>query len=242
MKMLLKTYSALSRVLLCLLAGMLPCVLAAQKSHHVLNVADFNSLTVVDGVHVDYHCSPDSAGMVVIDSTDDLAHKITFQNNKEHLRIQSLAEDTPLVGLPRVRVYSSSLRYVENSGDSLTTVHSTVPVERFTAKQVSNGSLKVRKVKAEQVDVDTAAGKGFVEIFGETTSLKIRNVGNGDIDADGLNAVSASCFVLGPGKVDVNVSGNLRVTGAGAGVVTNHTRARKTMNRSIGIKIVSPDK
>lgn len=240
MKMLAKNKSNLLCILLWMLVALLPCAAKTQKSHYVLNVTDFNSLTVVDGVPVDYRCVPDSAGMVVFDATDDLASKITFQNNKDHLRIQTLAEDRPLVGVPHVRVYSSSLRYVENSGDSLTTVHTTVPVERFTAKQLSNGRLKVRKVKAEQVDVDTAAGKGFVEIIGEATTLKIRNVGNGDIDADQLTAVSASCFVLGPGKVDVNVSGNLRVTGAGAGTVTNHTQARKTVNRSIGIKIVTP--
>lgn len=242
MKMLLKTENAVCCMLLTLLAALLPCAAVAQKSHYVLNVTDFNSLTVVDGIPVDYRCVPDSAGMIVFDTTEELASKITFQNNKEHLRIQTLAEDRPLEGVPHVRVYSSSLRYVENSGDSLTTVHTAVPVQRFTAKQVSNGRLKVSKVKAEQVDVDTAAGKGFVEIIGEATTLKIRNVGNGDIDADGLIAVSASCFVLGPGKVDVNVSGNLRVTGAGAGTVTNHTDARKTVNRSIGIKIVTPAK
>lgn len=242
MKMLLKTECAVSRVLMCLLAAMIPCLVVAQKSHYVLNVTDFNALTVVDGVNVDYRCVPDSAGMVVFDSTDELASKITFQNNKEHLRIQTMAEDHPLENMPRVRVYSSSLHYVENSGDSLTTVHTSVPVERFTAKQVSNGRLIVSKVSADQVDVGTAAGKGFVEIVGEAKTLKVRNVGKGDIDADRLVAVSASCFVLGPGKVDVNVSGNLRVTGAGAGMVTNHTQARKTVNRSIGIKIVSPAK
>ena len=84
--------------------------LSAQAADYSLNVANFCELTVVDGVPVDYVCCADSAGMVVFSAEPGDASKITFSNNKEHLRIQSAADDRPLKGLPRVRVYSASLR------------------------------------------------------------------------------------------------------------------------------------
>ena len=82
--------------------------LSAQAADYSLNVANFCELTVVDGVPVDYVCCADSAGMVVFSAEPGDASKITFSNNKEHLRIQSAADDRPLKGLPRVRVYSAS--------------------------------------------------------------------------------------------------------------------------------------
>ena len=81
--------------------------LSAQAADYSLNVANFCELTVVDGVPVDYVCCADSAGMVVFSAEPGDASKITFSNNKEHLRIQSAADDHPLKGLPRVRVFAS---------------------------------------------------------------------------------------------------------------------------------------
>ncbi len=66
--------------------------LSAQAADYSLNVANFCELTVVDGVPVDYVCCADSAGMVVFSAEPGDASKITFSNNKEHLRIQSAAQ------------------------------------------------------------------------------------------------------------------------------------------------------
>ncbi len=81
-------------------------------------------------------------------------------NNKEHLRIQSAADDRPLKGLPRVRVYSASLRAVENSKDSLLRVYVSVPVQKFKARQIGNGSIEIRGLQADEFDGDVAAGRG----------------------------------------------------------------------------------
>ncbi len=210
---------------------------ADDKAAYSLNVANFNSLTVVDGIGVDYSCKPDSAGWAVFSAPPELASKISFSNNKEHLRIQTMSEESPLQGLPRIKVYSAALTYVENSGDSLVRVNATVPVPKFTAKQIGNGSLEVTGITTTQLDGDAAAGKGNLTVEGKAEKAKFRNVGTGAVDASSLECDNMSCFILGPGKIDTNVSGRLKVTGAGSGRVINHAKAEKVSNRSIGIKV-----
>lgn len=212
----------------------------AEDARYTLNVANFNSLTVVDGINVVYRCNADSAGWVVFTADPDLASKISFTNNKEHLRVQTLADERPIADLPTVTVYSASLRYVENSGDSTVVVYPTVQVQKFTAKQIGNGVLEVYGVTADKLDGDAAAGRGRLTIDGKATKVKLRNVGTGTIDAATLDGDEVSCFVLGPGTVHVHATGQLKLTGAGSGKVFNHTTAAKNVNRSIGIKAENP--
>lgn len=212
----------------------------AEEARYTLNVANFNSLTVVDGINVIYHCDADSAGWVVFSAEPDLASKISFTNNKEHLRVQTLADEQPFRNLPTVTVYSASLRYVENSGDSTVLVYPTVPVQKFTAKQIGNGTLEVHGVTADKFDGDAAAGHGRLTVEGKADKVKLRNVGTGIIDAATLAGDDVSCFVLGPGFVHVHATGQLKLTGAGSGKVINHATAAKNVNRSIGIKAENP--
>lgn len=212
----------------------------AEEARYTLNVANFNSLTVVDGINVVYRCNADSAGWVVFTAEPELASKISFTNNKEHLRVQTLADEQPIRNLPTVTVYSASLRYVENSGDSTVVVYPTVQVQKFTAKQIGNGVLDIRGVSVDKLDGDAAAGHGRLSIDGKADKVKLRNVGTGIIDASTLAGDDVSCFVLGPGTVHVHATGQLKLTGAGSGKVINHATAAKNVNRSIGIKAENP--
>ena len=85
-------------VILTLLFSIINVCARAEDARYTMNVANFNALTVVDGIGVDYHCNADSAGWVVFTADPDLASKISFTNNKEHLRIQTLADEQPLAG------------------------------------------------------------------------------------------------------------------------------------------------
>jgi len=212
----------------------------ADEARYTLNVANFNAITVVDGIGVDYHCNADSAGWVVFTAEPEIASKISFSNNKEHLRVQTLADEKPLKGMPRVRVYSASLRYAENSGDSTLTINASVPVQKFTAKQIGNGTLSISGLNVEKLDGDSAAGNGQLSIDGKAGKVRLRNVGTGLIDASTLASDEVSCLILGPGIVHVHAPGELKITGAGSGKVINHTAAAKVSNRSIGIKVEAP--
>lgn len=211
---------------------------AAEEARYSLNVADFSSLTVVDGVNVIYSCNPDSAGWVVFSAEPEIASKLSFSNNKEHLKVQTLADETPIKGTPTVHVYSAALRYAENSGDSTLIVCATVPVQRFTARQIGNGTMEVRGLDAGKFDGDTAAGRGTLVAGGKARQAKLRNVGTGAIDATALACDEINCFIIGPGNINVNTTGSLKISGAGSGKVINRAAASKTVNRSIGVKAV----
>lgn len=218
------------------LAAAMAFAITAEAADYSLNVANFCELTVVDGVKVDYVCSADSAGLVVFSAEPEVASKITFSNNKEHLRIQSAADEHPLSDLPKVTVYSASLRSVENSGDSLVRVFVNIPVQKFKARQIGNGTLEIYGVQAEEFDGDVAAGRGSLKVEGKSVKAKFKNVSSGPIDASRLDVYDVNCFIFGAGNIDCAPSRALKVLGAGGGKVYYHVTPGKITNRSLGVK------
>ena len=208
----------------------------ADDSRYAINVNDFNSLTVVDGINVNYYTHADSAGYVVFVAAPEMASNISFSNNKKNLRIQTLADEKPFKGVPTVAVYSSSLQYLENSGDSLVCAHLGTHVDKLTTKVIGNGTIKLSGIDAGTLAADAATGHGHVVLQGKADKAKLRNVGTGSIDASALDADPIDCFILGSGTVDVSTEGTLKIKGAGKGKVITHRKPRKTVNRSIGIK------
>ncbi|MCM1065994.1 MAG: DUF2807 domain-containing protein [Muribaculaceae bacterium] len=225
------------------LMAMLAWTAGAQQADYKLNVQNFCELTVVDGVRVDYYCMPDSAGWAVFSCEPELASHIMFDNTAEHLVIQTDADESPIVGLPRVTVYSASLRKVENSGDSLLRVYADIPVKEFKVRLIGNGTIELHKITADKADIGIAAGNGTVSIDGSTGKLTARNVSAGRIDASGLLADEARCFVFGTGNIHCNAPGRLKVFGAGSGIVYYHGAApSKITNRGLGVKSMAYDK
>lgn len=209
-----------------------------ESSEYKLEVLPFNQLTIVDGVKVDYICNPDSAGWAVFTAHPEDASLITFHNSKEHLTIQTTADEHPLAGLPRIKVYSASLKSVENSGDSLVRVFLKEPVVEFKARQIGNGHLEVNGVDAQTFDGVVAAGKGTMEVNGKTDKAKFRNVSSGDIDALSLTAPEVNCFIFGPGSLSCTPGKSLKIMGAGSGKVFYPVKPEKITNRSIGVKSI----
>ncbi len=205
-------------------------------SDYKLNVSDFNKLTVVDGVNVDYYCNPDSAGWVVFKGLPGQSAEITFNNNKENLTIQSTADEKAIENLPTVKVYSSSLSHVENSGDSLTRVFLKVPEPKFSAKQIGNGRTEVFGVDTDNFDGVVAAGKGTMKVDGKARKAKLKNVSTGTIDAVALETPELNCLVFGPGNVLCNPTKSIKVMGAGSGKIYYPHQPEKVTNRSIGVK------
>ena len=215
----------------------------AQTADYKLNVQNFCELTVVDGINVDYICRPDSAGWAIFSCSPELASRIMFTNKAERLTIQTDADEEPIEGMPKVTVYSASLRKVENSGDSLLRVFSPTPVKNFKAKQIGNGSLEIHGVDATNVDAGITAGKGTLLIDGKAVKATISNVSTGPIDASGLDVPQLKCLIFGTGDVDYAPTDQLRIFGAGTGEVFYHSTPAIITNRSIGVKAsAKPDK
>ncbi len=213
-----------------------PAVMARVDDYR-LNVQDFCELTVVDGVNVDYRCVPDSAGWAVFSCEPEMASHITFGNKAEHLVVKTDADESPIPGIPRVTVYSSSLRKVVNSGDSLLRVFADDPVKVFKIRQIGNGALELHNINAEKVDAGITAGNGHMSIDGNSDKITIRNVSAGCIDASRMVCDEVRCFVFGTGNVHCDSPGKLKVFGAGSGIVYYHGGVPgKVSNRSIGVR------
>ena len=207
-----------------------------KAADYKLNVQNFCELTVVDGVGVDYVCLPDSAGWAVFSCPPDMAAHIMFENKAEHLTVKTDADESPIRGIPRVRLYSASLRKVTNSGDSLLRLSTSVPVSDFSIHIIGNGVVRASNVRADNVDVRISAGCGHVYIDGTARRCTARNVGTGLIEASRLRCEEFSCFVVGPGNIHCRPSAMLKVYGAGSGIVYYHTTPAAIKKRGLGVK------
>lgn len=213
----------------------------AKKSNYKLNVQDFCELTVVDGVHVEYISRVDSTGWAVFECEEELASKIMFTNNVQRLTIQTAADEEPIAGMPLVKVYSTTLRRIENSGDSVLTVYLNVPVEHLSIIQIDNGTIVANNIEAEDLTVNLAAGKGHIAINGKAKKSKFTNVSGGHIDAEKLETPLARCYVFGKGDIFVSPREQLKIYGAGSGKIYYTAEPKKKTSRGIGVKALKKE-
>lgn len=214
-----------------------PVIQAQDTADYSLQVQNFVDLTVVDGVNVEYKALPDSAGWAVFTCPPEIASQIMFNNNRDHLTIQTAAWEHPVEGMPRVRVYSMTLRSATNSGDSTLVLSVTEPVQTLKIKQVGNGAIEADSVEAENLEASIATGSGTIRVHGKARKAKLHNVGTGKLDASRLEVDEAGVFIFGSGPVDCFVGSKMTVYGVGSGRVRLHTQPNKIVNRSIGVKV-----
>lgn len=214
------------------------CAFAQDAQHYALDVREFNELKVLNGVNVDYAVSRDSAGYAVFDCRRDLASALMFGNQDGKLTIQLSAEAEKATELPTVRVYSTFLTSVENSGDSTVRVLSLTPMPKFTASVVGNGMLSVRDIQATRVDAALKTGKGTLVLRGKCNEASVKFMGTGLIQADDLEACGVSVTAAGTGQVGVWATQVLKVKGMGS--TTVYYRGNPEIKKgalTIGVKI-----
>lgn len=220
------------------LALSLACVVSAfaQGREYVVNVNEFTELDVDNNIAVDYFCNADSAGMAVVSHTDHPEWYFFSNNGKGKLTVQTSADCPAGISMPKVRVYSTTLYKVVNSGDSLVKIHDIPMVDEFQAKLIGNGRLVAHGVDAVKVNASIDSGNGQLVISGECESANLRNIGTGTIQADELVAKSVKASVLGTGSIGCDPHGELTVSGMGSGTVYYRTTPKKVKNRGVGVK------
>lgn len=206
-----------------MVATFVPVNVSAQSgiAPYNLNVKEFNELKVVDGVNVEYFFDSSKAGTVEFESTPEVASAIIFEpNGKGKLSIKLASRDEKYTNLPVVRVYSSFLTKIENSGDSTVKVLTVAPAPTFEAKLIGNGNLVLNDLQSARVQIKLSTGKGKITASGKCENVKIGLTGAGEINAFDLQAVDAECSLLGTGWIKCSAKDNLKVSGAGTGTVT----------------------
>lgn len=216
-------------------------VTGAQVERHEFKVGNFNRLTLIDNINVNYRCNADSAGLAVVNCSKDLADHIIFSlSSKGRLSIQLDDIIERQAGLPVITVYSSALDEAENDGDSTLRVTGLPPMKAFKVRLTDNGKVIVRGVRASQLELQILSGKGKIIADGACDDLSLRMVGTGEIQADQVEATSVSCRIIGTGTLGCNVlGGELKVSGSGTGkVYYKGTPSKVTVHKLGTIKAI----
>lgn len=208
-----------------------------STQRYKLKVNDFKELRVDNDIAVDYYCNPDSAGYAVFTATDAQSGWVLFDNNgRGKLSVQTDTDYPAGEKMPRIRVYSSSLEKVVNSGDSLVKVYNLPAADKFKAVLIGNGRLSVPGVEASTVEASIHSGNGQLTIEGRCTEAKLHLVGTGTILADRLEAVKIKATVVGTGHIGCSPSEAITVMGAGSGSVLYKQAPPTIKSRGVGIK------
>lgn len=208
-----------------------------STQRYELKVNDFKELRVDNDIAVDYYCNPDSAGYAVFTATDAQSGWVLFDNNgRGKLSVQTDTDYPAGEKMPRIRVYSSSLEKVVNSGDSLVKVYNLPAADKFKAVLIGNGRLSVPGVEASTVEASIHSGNGQLTIEGRCTEAKLHLVGTGTILADRLEAVKIKATVVGTGHIGCSPSEAITVMGAGSGSVLYKQAPPTIKSRGVWIK------
>lgn len=208
---------------------------SADLVKYELNVGEFHELKVVDGINVVYSCHPDSAGLAVFTCPSSQASAFIFNNKKGKLSMQISTENVGTANLPVITVYSTYLTKVENSGDSLVKVLNVAQGPKFSAKLIGNGRISVHDVKATEVGAAISTGNGTLAITGVCDHANFNFMGTGVIQADDLQAQTASVKAGGTGSIGLWATKSFTVMGAGSTKVY-YKGSPEIKNRSVGIK------
>lgn len=200
-----------------------------------LDVNDFNTLIVENSIRIDLKCSPDSAGKAVFYATSPQSDEIFFSNNNKGRltlsRDPSAGNDHP----PFITLYTSGIKKIVNSGDSLVRIDGIETTEKFQAILIGNGRLVVHDVKAPEVDASIRSGHGQLIIDGSCTKATLSLVGTGIIQADHLDCVNCKASVVGTGTIGANPSESITITGMGSGNVWYRTVPPTIKSRGVGL-------
>lgn len=222
-------------ILAFIICAAIPAVSAQSAlQRYELDVKDFNTLIVDTHIRIDLKCSPDSAGKAVFYATNSQSDDIFFSNNKGRLTLSrdpSAGNDQP----PFITLYSSGIKKIVNSGDSLVKIDIIEATEKFQAILIGNGRLVVHDVKAPEVDASIRSGHGQLIIDGSCTKATLSLIGTGTIQADHLDCVNCKASVVGTGTIGANPSESITITGMGSGNVWYRTVPPTIKNRGVGL-------
>lgn len=172
-----------------------------HADNYSVKVGSFSKISVTDNVNVVYRANPDSVGYAWFSGDEQFADAFIFTNKGGSLRIQVNTEDVNNPGLPTVFVSSEFLVEAKNSSIRELRVESLSPGIDFKAIQIGNGKVVVNGIKAGTVEGTLNTGNGTVVLTGQCEKAKLKLVGTGLVQADGLKALEVRCQILGSGNI-----------------------------------------
>ncbi|MGN0213223.1 MAG: GIN domain-containing protein [Muribaculaceae bacterium] len=203
----------------CLTLMLTALSVAAQGRRYEMNMGQYNNVRVLNDIDVDIVCNSDSAGKVVFFAEDKAVPRIILSNNSKGKLTVQTDNTIDVIQLPKVTVYVNELAQVENAGDSTVTIFAkSDKVYELKIKTTNNGRIVANDIEASLVELAVSTGRGHIIAAGKCQTLKVSNVGTGEINAYGLEATDVKAHILGTGSVSCLVNGgSLTLRGTGTG-------------------------
>lgn len=203
-------------IALLLVSGGFSPATAETMEEYRFDVPQFTTLNVQDKVNVVYHHSDAPQAYVEYKGSPAFDDAFILTSTAKTLRIQVNTEDLDQPGLPTLHVYSNSLDKVENGSDFNVSVCDPVPVKKFTAALIGNGTLTVKGIEAYKVCARITAGNGAITLQGICGEADFRMTGAGNIQASGLKSGSVKCSIFGGGAIECGPAESINLLGLGS--------------------------
>lgn len=220
-------------------AGVIAALGASPMNSYKLDIGDFTKLKVSAPINVRYISNPDSAGMVVFESSPQMASIIAFSNNKQKLTIEFSTRGVHYFDAPTVTVYSNFLVSAENNADSLLRLVKVAPGPELKIKLMGNGRISATDIQANEVSATILTGHGSIVLTGKCDKASLSSWSTGSLQADNLEAQDVSCKIVGTGEIGCWAANKLYISPlcAGTGVIYYRGMPATIENKSIKTKM-----
>lgn len=217
-----------------LLAGV-----AASAKDFKLPLGQFSKLNVDDNVDVVYVGGDRSPSRVAYSGDAKFARAFIITQKGGKVRIQVETEFVGNPNLPTLYVYSDFLESATLSSESTLTLKSVAPNPKLSLTLMGNGNIVAHDVRSTKVSAGLKSGNGTISLTGECQDADFLMLGNGVIQADGLEAQNVTCKIFGTGTIGCWAADKLDVKGLGTTKV--YYKGQPEIKRKGGGKLFSID-
>lgn len=192
---------------------------AVKKYNYVYSdttIADFNEVSILNGINVVYTQSESQAGKVRIYAPEgnDVV-SITSKNGLLSIRYGRGYNRN--FGVIMVYVYSKELSKVSCSVGANFTAEGIVSGSSLKLKVLNRSQIRCKNIIYDEVSAKRGLGNGDILLAGKAQKATYTIIGPGEINADELVADEVSCKILGRGDVGCHVDKDISVCSIGKG-------------------------
>lgn len=179
-------------------------------------IADFNEVSILNGINVVYTQSESQAGKVRIYAPEgnDVV-SITSKNGLLSIRYGRGYNRN--FGVIMVYVYSKELSKVSCSVGANFTAEGIVSGSSLKLKVLNRSQIRCKNIIYDEVSAKRGLGNGDILLAGKAKKATYTIIGPGEINADELVADEVSCKILGRGDVGCHVDKDISVCSIGKG-------------------------
>ena len=179
-------------------------------------IADFNEVSILNGINVVYTQSEAQAGKVRIYAPEgNEVVSITSKNGLLSIRYgRGYSRD---FGVIMVYVYSKELSKVSCSMGANFTAENIVSGNKLKLKVLNSSQIRCKNIVYDEVVAKRGLGNGDILLSGKAKKAVYTIIGSGEINADNLIADEVSCKILGKGDVGCHVDKDISVRSIGKG-------------------------